>query len=239
MRRVWAAVGSVARPGPGPGARAGVRVLGGAAAGREATRTPAPLRRPGRRSTGRRRACSRPTPGAAARSGSRTACTRAPTASTSASPPPPGSRPSTGIAPSCRAPRARCKLFGARNMVFEGFELRHTGPGAQPLVVQVQMDGGTGSGRSRSSFRDNVFHDSYEQRHPEDQQRRALRRAWRATSSTTRPGSDEHIDVNRVTDVRHRRQRLLQRLRGQRARPTATTPSAYIVIKDSNAGDDG
>ena len=32
-------------------------------------------------------------------------------------------------------------LFGAYNMTFQGFEFRHSGPGAGGLVVQVQMDG--------------------------------------------------------------------------------------------------
>ena len=38
-------------------------------------------------------------------------------------------------------------LFGARHLVFEGFEFRHTGPGAEALVVQVQMDDAVQLGR--------------------------------------------------------------------------------------------
>ena len=53
------------------------------------------------------------------------------------------------------------QLFGARNLVFRGFEIRHTGAGSDGLVVQVQQDGGTGNWAESIVFRDNVFHDSW------------------------------------------------------------------------------
>ena len=51
------------------------------------------------------------------------------------------------------------KLFGAKNMILEGFEIRHTGPGAGALVMQVQQDGT--SWAEDITIRDNVFHDSW------------------------------------------------------------------------------
>ena len=93
-------------------------------------------------------------------------------------------------------------------------------------------------GRRDIVLRNNVLHDSYEQRHPQDQQRRARRARGRATSSTTRPASDEHIDVNSVARRDHRGQRLLQRLRRLEAAPPGDSAS-FIVIKDSNDDEDG
>ena len=42
--------------------------------------------------------------------------------------------------------------------MLEGFGLRHTGPGAGGLVMQVQQDG-DGLWAENITFRDNVFHD--------------------------------------------------------------------------------
>jgi hypothetical protein len=129
------------------------------------------------------------------------------------------------------------QLFGARNMVFEGFEIRHTGPGAQPLVVQVQMDGGTGLWSEQIVFRDNVFHDSYDNDILKINNGARFVRV-EGNVFYNQAGSDEHIDVNSVTDVVIADNIFFNDFAGS-GRVNANDTSGYIVIKDSNAGDDG
>ena len=115
------------------------------------------------------------------------------------------------------------KLFGARNMLFEGFEFRHIrARSAGALVVQVQQADGLWA--ENVTFRDNLFHDSY------DNDLLKINNGARFITVESnvfynQAGSDEHIDVNSVTDVLDPRQRLLQRLRRERAGRTATAPA--------------
>src|SRR5262245_13375586 len=95
-------------------------------------------------------------------------------------------------------------LFGARNMLFTGFEFRHTGPGAQGLVVQVQQDGGTGLWAENVTFRDNVFHDSWNNDILKINNGARFVRVENNVFYNQGPGTisgDEHMDINSVTDV--------------------------------------
>jgi hypothetical protein len=127
------------------------------------------------------------------------------------------------------------RLFGARNMVFEGFELRHSGAGAGGLVVQAQMDGV--SWTEDVVFRDNVMHDSFN-----NDILKINNGARRVTVEGNvfynQSGSDEHIDVNSVTDVVIQDNIFFNDFAGS-GRVNANDTSGFIVIKDSNAGDDG
>jgi hypothetical protein len=126
-------------------------------------------------------------------------------------------------------------VFGGRNMVFEGFEFRHTGPGAAGLVVQVQQDGVNWA--EDIVFRNNVFHDSFN-----NDLLKINNGARRITVEGNvfynQSGSDEHIDVNSVTDVEIRDNVFFNDFAGS-GRTNLNDTSSFIVIKDSNAGDDG
>jgi hypothetical protein len=126
-------------------------------------------------------------------------------------------------------------LFGARNMVFEGFELRHTGPGSGALVVQVQMDGVNWS--EDVVFRNNVFHDSWNNDILKiNNGARFITVEGNVFYNQT--GSDEHMDVNSVTDVVIQDNIFFNDFAGS-GRPNNNDTSSFIVMKDSNAVDDG
>jgi hypothetical protein len=128
------------------------------------------------------------------------------------------------------------KLFGARHMVFEGFELRHSGPGAGALVMQVQQ--GDGEWAEDIVIQNNVFHDS---------RNNDLLKINNGARNITvagnlfynQAGSDEHMDVNSVTDVVIQDNVFFNDFAGSGRTGEIGATSAFIVIKDSNAGDDG
>ncbi len=127
------------------------------------------------------------------------------------------------------------RLFGARHMVFEGFELRHSGPGSAALVIQVQKDGATWA--EDIVFRNNVLHDSYNNDILKINNG-ARRITVEGNVFYNQSGSDEHMDVNSVTDVVIQDNVFFNDFAGS-GRPNGNDTSSYIVIKDSNAGDDG
>jgi hypothetical protein len=127
------------------------------------------------------------------------------------------------------------KLFGARNAVFEGFEVRHTGPGAGALVMQVQQDGVNWA--ENIVIRNNIFHDS----HNNDLLKINNGARYITVEHNVfynQAGADEHIDVNSVTDVVIQDNIFFNDFGGS-GRTNGNDTSSYLVIKDSNAGDDG
>jgi hypothetical protein len=130
-------------------------------------------------------------------------------------------------------PGPSVQLFGARHMVFEGFRFTHSGPGAGGLVVQVQMDGGSGLWSEEIVFRNNVFHDSWNNDILKvNNGARFVRVEGNVFYNQT--GADEHIDVNGVTDVVISDNVFFNDFAGS-GRPNANDTSSYIVIKDSGA----
>ena len=127
-------------------------------------------------------------------------------------------------------------LFGARNLVFEGFEFRHTGPGSDALVIQVQMaDFATWS--EDVVFRNNVLHDSWNNDILKINNG-ARRITVEGNVFYNQTGSDEHMDVNSVTDVVIQDNIFFNDFAGS-GRPNANDTSSFIVMKDSNQDDDG
>ncbi len=129
------------------------------------------------------------------------------------------------------------RVKGTRNMVFEGFELRHTGPGAGALVVYVERNTHTGLWAENITFRNNIFHDSYN-----DDLLKILDGARFVTVENNifynQEGPDQHIDVNSVTDVVIQDNIFFNDFAGS-GRSIPTDTKAYIVIKDSNGDVDG
>jgi hypothetical protein len=127
------------------------------------------------------------------------------------------------------------QVRGGRNMVFEGFELRHTGPGAGVLVVELQRSGE--SWAEDIVLRNNIFHDSYNN---------DLLKIHNGSRNITvegnvfynQSGTDQHIDINSATDVIIRGNIFFNDFAGSGRTEQAST-NAFIVIKDSNGGEDG
>ena len=127
------------------------------------------------------------------------------------------------------------KLFGAKNMILEGFELRHSGAGAGALVMQVQQ--GDGFWAENITIRDTVFHDSW------NNDLLKINNGARFITVENnvfynQAGSDEHIDINSVTDVLVQDNVFFNDFAGS-GRVNDNSTSSFIVMKDSNAGDDG
>jgi hypothetical protein len=127
------------------------------------------------------------------------------------------------------------KLFGARNMLFEGFEFRHTGPGSGALVVQIQKADSLWA--ENVTLRDNVFHDSY------DNDLLKINNGARFITVENnvfynQTGSDEHMDVNSVTDITIRDNVFFNDFAGS-GRVNGNDTGSFIVIKDSNDATDG
>jgi hypothetical protein len=125
-------------------------------------------------------------------------------------------------------------IFGGRNIVIEGLEIRHAASGASPLVIQVQQDV---EWAEDIVFRNNVLHDSRD-----NDILKINNGARRVTVEGNvffnQTGSDEHIDVNSVTDVVIQDNIFFNDFEGS-GRTNANDTSGFIVIKDSNADDDG
>jgi hypothetical protein len=128
------------------------------------------------------------------------------------------------------------KLFGPKNVTIEGFEIRHTGPGAGALVMQVQQ-ASADAWAENVTIRDNVFHDSY------NNDLLKINNGARFVTVEdnvfyNQAGSDEHIDINSVTDVLVQDNVFFNDFEGS-GRANGNDTSSFIVMKDSNADDDG
>jgi hypothetical protein len=127
------------------------------------------------------------------------------------------------------------RCFYGVGITVEGFDIAHSGPGAAPLVVQIQDVNGDG-GCSRITLRNNILHDSYNN---------DILKINNAASNVlvehnvfyNQFGSDEHMDVNSVEDVTIQHNIFFNDFAGSgRANPHDT--SSFVVIKDSNGSDD-
>jgi hypothetical protein len=123
---------------------------------------------------------------------------------------------------------------GAQGITLEGFEIRHSGPGSDPLVVHI--DGGGDGSVSHITLRNNILHDSYDN---------DILKINNATHDIlvegnlfyNQTGHDEHIDVNSVEDVVIQDNVFFNDFAGS-GRSNLNDTGSYIVIKDSNADDD-
>lgn len=129
--------------------------------------------------------------------------------------------------------------FYGQGITLEGFDIAHSGPGAGPLVIQIQdliEEPGGSDFVSRIVLRNNVLHDSYN-----NDILKVNNGAGQITVEGNmfynQEGSDEHIDINSVTDVVVQDNVFFNDFAGS-GRTNENDTSSYIVIKDSNASDD-
>jgi len=125
-------------------------------------------------------------------------------------------------------------VFTGRNLVIEGFDIAHAPGNTTGLVVQVQdllgrvngSDGGTDAVVSDIVFRDNIIHSSTNNDLLKINNG-AERIRVEGNLFFNQQGSDEHIDINSVTNVE-----VLDNVFLNTAERPAT--SSFVVIKDSN-----
>ena len=129
--------------------------------------------------------------------------------------------------------------FYGKGITLEGFDIAHSGPGADALIIQIQDLIGEPGGDdivSRITLRNNVLHDSYNNDILKINNG-AGHILVEGNIFYNQTGSDEHIDVNSVTDVFIQDNIFFNDFAGSQ-RVNSNDTSSYIVIKDSNGSDD-
>lgn len=120
-------------------------------------------------------------------------------------------------------------------ITIEGFDMAHSGPGAQVLLVHISGGDVIGSGRD-ITLRNNILHDSYNND--------ILKVDGSATNIVVQgnifynqTGSDEHIDVNSANGVLIQDNIFFNDFAGS-GRSNGNNTGSYIVIKDSGGDRD-
>ena len=127
--------------------------------------------------------------------------------------------------------------YECQGITLEGFDVAHSGPGAAPLVIHVQdLIPGPDFVR-RVTIRDNVIHDSF------DNDLLKINNGAGEISVVgnlfyNQSGSDEHVDVNSVTDVLLEGNVFFNDFAAS-GRAADGSTSSFVVIKDSNGDEDG
>lgn len=125
-------------------------------------------------------------------------------------------------------------IAGGSHMVLEGFVFQHTGPEATPLLVQVSRSDAFWS--EYIVFYNNIFRSSYNN---------DLLKIYNGARFITvennlfynQGASEQQIDVNSVTDVTIQGNIFFNDFAASN-RPVENNTKHYIVIKDSNEGED-
>jgi hypothetical protein len=128
-------------------------------------------------------------------------------------------------------------IDGGLNIALEGFELRHTGPETSGSDYVAIVDRRNDIWSEHVTFRNNVFHDSY----GDD-----LLKIHNGVRFATVEGNvfynqgknEQHIDVNSVTDVIIQNNIFFNDFVAS-GRDEDSPAKHFIVVKDSNEGDDG
>jgi hypothetical protein len=128
-------------------------------------------------------------------------------------------------------------LRGARNLIFEGFEFRHTDPATGKHVIETARKSGTDIWTEQVIFRNNIIHDSYNN---------DLLKIQNGSRFITvennvfynQGANEQHMDVNSVTDVIIQDNLFFNDFAGS-GRPNPGDTKHFIVIKDSNEAGDG
>lgn len=130
--------------------------------------------------------------------------------------------------------------YYGQGITLEGFDIAHSGPGAEALVIQIQdLRGEPGDADvvERITLRNNILHDSY------NNDILKINNGARQINVLgnifyNQAGSDEHIDINSVSDVLVQDNIFFNDFAGS-GRESDGNTSSFIVIKDSNDNDDG
>jgi hypothetical protein len=126
-------------------------------------------------------------------------------------------------------------ISGGKNIILEGFDIQHSGPGSTPLVVA--MDQSDEGWSENITLRNNIIHDSYND---------DLLKIYDGCKNIliernlffNQGDSGEQMDVNSVTDVVIQKNIFFNSFESS-GRQNTNLSKQYIVIKDSNGTDDG
>ncbi len=121
-------------------------------------------------------------------------------------------------------------ILGAKNITLEGFIFQHSGPGAEPVLVQSRHNAGHWT--ENLTLRNNIFRDSYNN---------DLLKIANAARFVIVEGNvfynqgahEEHIDVDSATDVVIQGNIFFNDFQGS-GRENANNTKSYITINDSN-----
>jgi len=127
------------------------------------------------------------------------------------------------------------KINGGKNLVFEGFEFRHSDPNAGVIVIQVQRSNEFWA--ENITFRNNIIHDSYNN---------DLLKVYNGSRLVTiennvfynQGDNEQQIDINSVQDVVVQDNIFFNDFAGS-GRVNSNNNKHFITIKDSNANEDG
>jgi hypothetical protein len=128
-------------------------------------------------------------------------------------------------------------LRGAKNIVIEGFELRHAGPTDSKHLAETARKSDSDIWSEEIIFRNNIFHDSYNN---------DLLKIYNGSRFITvennvfynQGPNEQHMDVNSVTDVVIQDNIFFNDFPGS-GRPIPGDTKHFIVIKDSRGEADG
>jgi hypothetical protein len=130
--------------------------------------------------------------------------------------------------------------YYGQGITLEGFDIAHSGPGSDALVIQIQDLIGPPGGSDRVSrivIRGNVLHDSYNNDILKINNG-AEHVLVEGNIFYNQEGSDEHIDINSVSDIVVQDNVFFNDFAGS-GRTNANDTSSFIVVKDSNGDSDG
>ena len=126
-------------------------------------------------------------------------------------------------------------ITGASKIVVDGFIFQHSGPGASPLLVQVAR--GETNWSEYIVLRNNIFRNSYN-----DDLLKIYNGARYVTVENNlfynQGSGEQQMDVNSVTDVTVEDNIFFNDFAASE-RPVMNDTKHYIVVKDSNEGEDG
>jgi len=125
-------------------------------------------------------------------------------------------------------------ISGGSHIILEGFVFQHSGPEASPVVVQVHRRDDIWA--EYIVFHNNIFRDSYN----DDLLKIYNGSRFVMVSNNlfyNQGASDQHIDVNSVTDVTIQENIFFNDFAAS-GRSVENDTKHYIVIKDSNEGED-
>lgn len=126
--------------------------------------------------------------------------------------------------------------YYGKGIIFEHFDVAHGGPGASPLVFQIQNLNGEDEPVTNIIVRHNVLHDSYNNDILKINNG-ARNIEVHGNLFYNHGNSDEHIDVNSVDNVHIHGNIFMSDFPGS-GRPITGSASSFIVVKDSNGDDD-
>jgi len=127
------------------------------------------------------------------------------------------------------------KLSGVKNVIFDGFEIRHSSATSGAFLVYGSMSGSVWA--ENITFRNNILHDSYNQDLVKFTA--GVRFITFENNVLYNQGPNEqHMDINSVTDVTIQDNIFFNDFEGSN-RLNGRNTKHFIVIKDSSGSNDG